>query len=105
MNIMLVSVTERTGEIGVRMAVGATYKDIVWQFLIEAMVVCALGGVLGVLAVGLGMLVQLFNIKVIFSIASIVLAVGCASLIGLVFGFMPAHRAAKMNPIDALNKG
>lgn len=106
MNIMLVSVTERTGEIGVRMAVGATYKDIVWQFLIEAMVVCALGGVLGVLlAFGLGLLVQLFNIKVIFSITSIMLAVSCASLIGLVFGFMPAHRAAKMNPIDALNKG
>lgn len=68
MNIMLVSVTERTGEIGVRMAVGATYGDIVWQFLIEAMVVCALGGVLGVLlAFGLGGLLQLFDIKVIFS--------------------------------------
>lgn len=106
MNIMLVSVTERTGEIGVRMAVGATYKDIVQQFLIEAMVVCAIGGVIGVmLAFGLGLLVQLFDIKVVFSPTSIVMAVGCASLIGLVFGFMPAHRAAKMNPIDALNKG
>lgn len=106
MNIMLVSVTERTGEIGVRMAVGATYKDIVWQFLIEAMVVCALGGVIGVLlAFGLGALVQLFDIQVIFSITSIIVAVSCASLIGLIFGFMPAHRGAKMNPIDALNKG
>ncbi|MCL1623720.1 MacB family efflux pump subunit [Moraxella sp. Tifton1] len=106
MNIMLVSVTERTGEIGVRMAVGATYKDIVWQFLIEAMVVCALGGVLGVLlAFGLGLLVRLFEIQVMFSATSIILAVSCASLIGLIFGFMPAHKAAKMNPIDALNKG
>lgn len=106
MNIMLVSVTERTGEIGVRMAVGATYGDIVWQFLIEAMVVCALGGVLGVLlAFGLGGLLQLFDIKVIFSATSIALAVGCASLIGLVFGLMPAHKGAKLNPIEALNKG
>lgn len=106
MNIMLVSVTERTGEIGVRMAVGATYKDIVQQFLIEAMVVCAIGGMFGViLAFALGGILGLFSIQVIFSPLSIVLAVSCASLIGLVFGLMPAHRAATMNPIDALNKG
>lgn len=106
MNIMLVSVTERTGEIGVRMAVGATYKDIVQQFLIEAMLVCAIGGILGVLlAFGLGFLLKAFELQVAFSAVSIVLAVGCASLIGLVFGLMPAHRAATMNPIDALNKG
>lgn len=106
MNIMLVSVTERTGEIGVRMAVGATYQDIIQQFLIEAMVVCAIGGIIGVLlAFGLGLLLSIFNIQVIFSINAIIMAVACASLIGLVFGFMPAHRAAKMNPIDALNKG
>lgn len=106
MNIMLVSVTERTGEIGVRMAVGATYQDIIQQFLIEAMVVCAIGGIIGVLlAFGLGLLLSIFNIQVIFSINAIIMAVACASLIGLIFGFMPAHRAAKMNPIDALNKG
>ncbi|WP_394261750.1 MacB family efflux pump subunit [Moraxella boevrei] len=106
MNIMLVSVTERTGEIGVRMAVGATYQDIIQQFLIEAMVVCAIGGIIGVLlAFGLGLLLSMFNIQVIFSINAIIMAVACASLIGLIFGFMPAHRAAKMNPIDALNKG
>lgn len=106
MNIMLVSVTERTGEIGVRMAVGATYQDIIQQFLIEAMVVCAIGGIIGVLlAFGLGLLLSIFNIQVIFSINAIIMAVACASLIGLVFGFMPAHRATKMNPIDALNKG
>lgn len=70
------------------------------------MVVCALGGVLGVLlAFGLGGLLQLFDIKVIFSATSIALAVGCASLIGLVFGLMPAHKGAKLNPIEALNKG
>lgn len=106
MNIMLVSVTERTGEIGVRMAVGATYKDIVGQFLIEAMVVCAIGGILGVLlSFGFGALLGFFKISVIFSPISIILAVSCASVIGLVFGLMPAHRAATMNPIDALNKG
>ncbi|MFB2538565.1 MULTISPECIES: MacB family efflux pump subunit [unclassified Acinetobacter] len=105
MNIMLVSVTERTSEIGVRMAVGARYIDIVQQFLIEAMVVCCIGGVIGVLmAFGFGALLQAFNIPMMFSATSIVGAVVCASLIGLIFGFMPAHRAAKMNPIDALNK-
>ncbi|ELA08787.1 ABC transporter [Moraxella macacae 0408225] len=106
MNIMLVSVTERTGEIGVRMAVGATYQDIVQQFLIEAMVVCAIGGMIGVLlAFGFGLALGFFNIQVIFSVQSIVIAVACSSVIGLIFGFMPAHRGAKMNPIDALNKG
>jgi macrolide transport system ATP-binding/permease protein len=106
MNIMLVSVTERTGEIGVRMAVGASYRDIVQQFLIEAMMVCSVGGVLGVmLAFGLGALLQLANIEVAFSITAVMVAVLCSTLIGLLFGFMPAHRAAKMNPIDALNQG
>lgn len=106
MNIMLVSVTERTGEIGVRMAVGATYQDIVQQFLIEAMVVCAIGGIIGVLlAFGLGFILNIFNIQVIFSINSIIMAVACSSIIGLIFGFMPAHRGANMNPIDALSKG
>ena len=106
MNIMLVSVTERTGEIGVRMAVGATYGDIVGQFLIEAMVVCAIGGVLGVsLAFGLGAILKLFGVPVAFSLLSIVLAVGCAGVIGLVFGLMPAHKGASLNPIEALNKG
>ncbi|MDO5651767.1 MAG: ABC transporter permease [Moraxella sp.] len=105
MNIMLVSVTERTSEIGVRMAVGARYRDIIQQFLIEAIVVCFVGGVIGVaLAFLVGGLLTLFDIKVLFSVGSIVLAVACSSLIGLVFGFMPAHRAAQMNPIDALNK-
>lgn len=106
MNIMLVSVTERTGEIGVRMAVGATYGDIVGQFLIEAMVVCAIGGVLGVsLAFGLGAILKLFGVPVAFSLLSIILAVGCAGVIGLVFGLMPAHKGASLNPIEALNKG
>lgn len=106
MNIMLVSVTERTGEIGVRMAVGASYRDIVQQFLIEAMLVCSVGGILGVvLAFGLGALLQLANIDVAFSTTAVVAAVLCSTLIGLLFGFMPAHRAANMNPIDALNQG
>ena len=68
--------------------------------------VCSVGGVLGVmLAFGLGALLQLANIEVAFSITAVMVAVLCSTLIGLLFGFMPAHRAAKMNPIDALNQG
>lgn len=104
MNIMLVSVTERTSEIGIRMAVGASYADIIRQFLIEAVVVCAMGGLLGVaFAMAVGFLLQMFEIPVIFSLPSVGLSVLCAGLIGVIFGYLPARRAGKMNPIDALN--
>ncbi len=106
MNIMLVSVTERTSEIGVRMAVGARQSDILGQFLIEAVLVCILGGVLGILmAFGIGGLINKFaggNFAVIYSPLSIVVAFLCSTLIGILFGFLPARNASKLNPVDAL---
>lgn len=106
MNIMLVSVTERTKEIGVRMAVGARQDDILRQFLIESILVCMLGGIAGVLlALGLGQIINHFagsTFQLIFSTFSIVVAFLCSSIIGVVFGFMPARNAAQLNPIDAL---
>lgn len=106
MNIMLVSVTERTSEIGVRMAVGARESDILGQFLIEAVLVCVLGGVLGILlAFGVGGLINKFggdSVGVIYSPLSVVVAFVCSTLIGIVFGFLPARNASKLNPVDAL---
>lgn len=106
MNIMLVSVTERTSEIGVRMAVGARQSDILGQFLIEAVLVCVLGGVLGILlAFGVGSLINKFggdSVGVIYSPLSVVVAFVCSTLIGIVFGFLPARNASKLNPVDAL---
>lgn len=107
MNIMLVSVTERTQEIGVRMAVGARQSDILRQFLIEAVLVCLLGGGLGIaLALSLGVIFDQFNtgFSMIYSTASIVTAFGVSSLIGVVFGFLPARRAAQLDPVDALSR-
>ncbi|MDO5691963.1 MAG: MacB family efflux pump subunit [Pseudomonadota bacterium] len=105
MNIMLVSVTERTPEIGIRMAVGARQGDILQQFLIEAVFVCLLGGLIGIgLALGLGALIQLFvkQFQLMFSGGAIALAVACSTLIGLGFGFWPARNAARLNPVEAL---
>ncbi|MBS1210505.1 MAG: macrolide transporter permease/ATP-binding protein MacB [Proteobacteria bacterium] len=105
MNIMLVSVTERTREIGVRMAVGARQSDIMQQFLIEAVLVCLAGGVLGVLlARGIGLIVTHFapSFQMIYSTTAILAAFGCSTLIGLIFGFMPARNAARLDPVDAL---
>ena len=108
MNIMLVSVTERTQEIGVRMAVGARQSDILQQFLIEAVLVCILGGVLGVmLSLGIGQLISHFaggTFQMAYSTTSIVAAFVCSSLIGIVFGFIPARNAAQLNPVDALSR-
>ena len=105
MNIMLVSVTERTREIGVRMAVGARQSDILQQFLIEAVLVCLIGGAIGVtLALSLGAVVALSGgpFRMVFSPASIVLAFVCSSLIGVLFGFLPARNAAGLDPVEAL---
>ncbi|KQO22277.1 macrolide transporter [Acidovorax sp. Leaf76] len=105
MNIMLVSVTERTREIGVRMAVGARQGDIQQQFLIEAVLVCLLGGALGIaIALGLGALITSVApvVPLAFSVSSMVWAFACSTLIGVVFGFLPARSAARLNPIDAL---
>ena len=105
MNIMLVSVTERTREIGIRMAVGARQSDIMTQFLIESITVCIIGGLMGVVfSVGLGWILGIVmpSIPLSFSAVSILVAVLTSSIIGVVFGFMPARSAARLNPIEAL---
>lgn len=107
MNIMLVSVTERTHEIGIRMAVGARQSDIMQQFLIEAVLVCLLGGSIGILlSYGVGLIFPLFvsSITMKFSLLSIVLAFACSTLIGIVFGFIPARNAARLDPVEALSR-
>lgn len=107
MNIMLVSVSERTKEIGIRMAVGARQIDIMRQFLIEAVLVCFCGGGLGV---GLAYLVGVFfsysnsSFLMVYSSASIIAAFACSTLIGVLFGYLPARNAAKLNPVDALSR-
>ena len=105
MNIMLVSVTERTREIGVRMAVGARRGDIMSQFLIEAVLVCLLGGVLGILlALSLGMIVSRSgsNYTMVYSTSSMILAFICSTFIGVAFGYLPARNASRLDPVDAL---
>jgi macrolide transport system ATP-binding/permease protein len=103
MNIMLVSVTERTREIGVRMATGARQKDILLQFIVEAVVVSALGGVVGIaLGLGLGAVLSLFAVPVAFETWPMALAFGCAAAIGLVFGYTPARNASQLDPVVAL---
>lgn len=107
MNIMLVSVTERTREIGVRMAVGARSSDILQQFLIEAVLVCLIGGTLGiVLSLIIGAVFAYFvtTFAMSFSLSAIVAAFTCSSFIGIIFGYFPAKRAAKLDPIYALER-
>ncbi len=108
MNIMLVSVTERTQEIGVRMAVGARQSDILRQFLIEAVLVCLIGGLLGIaLALAIGAIFDAVsggNFRLVYSASTIVLAFAVSSLIGVLFGFLPARNAARLDPVDALSR-
>jgi macrolide transport system ATP-binding/permease protein len=105
MNIMLVSVTERTREIGVRMATGARQTDILSQFLSEAIVVTAIGGVIGVLlGIGVGVVIRTFSdVDVVFSSEPMLLAFGCAAATGVIFGFAPARKAAQLDPVVALS--
>ncbi|UXS34992.1 MacB family efflux pump subunit [Agrobacterium tumefaciens] len=108
MNIMLVSVSERVSEIGVRMAVGARRADILRQFLIEAVLVCIIGGTLGVLSsLGFGLLFSAFsgNFAMVYSTTPIVAAFVCSTLIGVVFGYLPARNASKLDPVAALSAG
>ncbi len=104
MNIMLVSVTERTREIGLRMAVGARRRDILSQFLIEAVTLCVVGGLIG-LAIGGGAALAMSvwgNWPIALSPSLVLIALASAGLVGVFFGYYPARRAAQMNPIDAL---
>lgn len=105
MNIMLVSVTERTHEIGIRMAVGARQEDIMQQFLIESVLVCLLGGMIGIICSwGVAKVFSLFvtSFAMQFSLMSIVSAFLCSTMIGVIFGFLPARNAARLDPIEAL---
>jgi macrolide transport system ATP-binding/permease protein len=103
MNIMLVSVTERTREIGVRMATGARAGNILLQFNTEAMVVCGIGGIAGVLlGIGVALLCQWFGMAIVLSAIPAMLAFSCAFLTGLLFGYLPARKAARMDPVAAL---
>lgn len=105
MNIMLVSVTERTREIGIRMAVGARQGDVLQQFLTEAVLVCLVGGSVGVLlSAGICQLVGFFvdSLKMQISTDAVLAAFLCSSLIGILFGYLPARNAARLNPIEAL---
>lgn len=103
MNVMLVSVTERTKEIGIRKSLGAKRKDILVQFLVESLILCILGGSIGVLlGVGIGTILQTFGFNFNTSSGIVIISFVASSLIGLVFGIFPAYKAAKLNPIEAL---
>ncbi|MDD3030457.1 MAG: MacB family efflux pump subunit [Alphaproteobacteria bacterium] len=105
MNIMLVSVTERTKEIGVRIAVGARQSDVRLQFLLEAVLVCLFAGIIGIAAaLGFGLVFAEFSsqFSMVFSTTAIVLAFLCSTLIGIVFGFLPARNASRLDPVEAL---
>jgi len=104
MNIMLVSVTERTREIGIRLAIGALEREVLLQFLVESVVLSSIGGIIGII-LGLGITIVatlLFSIPLIFNQNIIVIAFFFSMVVGMVFGYFPARKAAKMNPIDAL---
>jgi putative ABC transport system permease protein len=104
MNIMLVSVTERTREIGIRLAIGAQGRDVLWQFLLEAVLLSCLGGVIGIgIGVGGARLVTVVSgFQTFVSSAAITFAFGFSAAIGIFFGFYPARKAAQLDPIDAL---
>lgn len=104
MNIMLVSVTERTREIGIRLAIGALARDVLLQFLVEAVFLCILGGAIGV-ALGLGgsyAATRILSMPFELNVSIAILAFTFSGVIGVAFGFLPARKAARLNPIEAL---
>jgi macrolide transport system ATP-binding/permease protein len=104
MNIMLVSVVERTREIGIRMATGARMRDIMIQFNTEAAVVCTIGGILGIaLGIATGLILDMFGVNVVFSASPAILAFTCAVTTGILFGYLPARKAARLDPVVALS--
>jgi putative ABC transport system permease protein len=104
MNIMLVSVTERTREIGIRLAIGALEREVLLQFLVEAVVLSSLGGVIGMaLGIGAGMGINLFfDLPFVFNTSIVIIAFLFSTMVGILFGYFPARKAARLNPIDAL---
>ena len=106
MNIMLVTVTERTNEIGLKKAIGARKNRILFQFLTEAAVLTSLGGVAGVVSgiVMANVISRMADIPIAISIPAIIASVGFSMVIGIVFGLLPSFKAANLNPIDALRR-
>jgi putative ABC transport system permease protein len=104
MNIMLVSVTERTREIGIRLAIGALEKEVMLQFLVEAAMLSAFGGLVGILLglLGAAAIAPALNVPFTLQPTTVLYAFGFSAMVGVVFGFMPARRAAQLDPIEAL---
>ena len=104
MNIMLVSVTERTREIGIRLAIGAMEREVLMQFLVEAVVLSSLGGIIGIVLalVGSVVLTGLMQLPFVLNVNIVVVAFIFSAAVGVIFGYFPARKAARLNPIDAL---
>jgi putative ABC transport system permease protein len=104
MNIMLVSVTERTREIGIRLAIGAREREVLMQFLVEAIVLASFGGIVGILVGFVGSVIAAHFLKILFipNLAIMIIAFIFSGAVGVIFGYFPAHKAARLNPIDAL---
>lgn len=102
MNIMYVSVKERTGEIGLRKAVGARYREVLLQFLVESVVICFIGGIIGIMFSGLAVYIINQYFVAHLGIQTIILAFAITTITGMIFGFLPANRAAKSDPIESL---
>jgi putative ABC transport system permease protein len=101
---MLVSVTERTREIGIRLAIGAREREVLLQFLVEAIVLASFGGIVGIFLGLVGSVIAAHFLKILFipNLAIVIIAFMFSGAVGVIFGYFPAHKAARLNPIDAL---